>query len=413
MHLPHAPHTAYSHGFYSDAGRDYSVRILLGYATSGATDAGEVLTTIDGIGDGHDRDWYDAWHRLGTRLATEAAAVADRGHRFSAAMSYLRAATYLSVAFDALDGIADDAERMPVFAAHRAAWEKFIDLGPFVAQRLSIPYEGTTLPGWYLSPEDAGDDDRRPTLVMVNGSDGAVSGQWSAAAQGALRRGYRVVMFDGPGQQSMLFEQGMTFRPDWEAVLTPVTDVVVGLRGVDADRLAVYGISQAGYWVPRAISFDHRYAAAIADPGVVQVEASWLANLPHALQSMLAEGKDHQFDQMMSIGLKASKATQRMWDWRARPYGQETYAATMKAVAQYTLTPDVAAQIRTPMLITAPEAEQFWPGQSEQLAAMSGADTTVVAFTAAEGASWHCQPMARALTEQRMFDWLDETLGLI
>lgn len=121
MHLPHAPHTAFRNGFYSDDGRDYAVRLLLGYCTSGAADAGEVLATIDGVGDGHDRDWYEAWHALGTRLATDADRIAERGHRVSAAFTYLRAATYLSEAFDALDGIADDAERLPVFAAHRAA----------------------------------------------------------------------------------------------------------------------------------------------------------------------------------------------------------------------------------------------------------------------------------------------------
>ncbi|AZG46496.1 alpha/beta hydrolase family protein [Gordonia insulae] len=407
MQLPHSTHSAYSKGFYSDSGRDFAVRLMLGYCNSGAADAGEIFATIDSLGNGHERDWFEAWHGLGRRLVAEADASATGGHRISAAFGHLRAATYLSEAFDALDGISDDAERMPIFAEHRAAWEKFVDNGPFVAQRLSIPYDGTQLPGWFFSPTDAGDAPR-PTLVMVNGSDGSVSAQWSSAAHGALQRGYRVVMFDGPGQQSMLFEHGMPFRHDWEAVLTPVTDVVLGLAGVDADRLAVYGISQAGYWVPRAIAFEHRYAAAIADPGVVDVEASWLANIPGPLSRRLAEGKDHDFDQMMEIGMKASKATKRMWDWRARPYGQDTYSGTMKAVAQYTLTPDVAALIRTPMLITSPEHEQFWPGQSEQLAKLSGGTSTVVEFTAAEGASWHCQPMARALTDQRMFDWLDE-----
>jgi hypothetical protein len=32
-------------------------------------------------------------------------------------------------------------------------------------------------------------------------------------------------------------------------------------------------------------------------------------------------------------------------------------------------------------------------------------------FTQAEGASYHCQPLARELTEQRMFDWMDEQIG--
>ena len=389
--------------------RQSQVRLLLAYCNSGAADAGEIFATIDAVGDGHDRDWFDAWHGLGRRLVAEADASAAADHSHSAAFTYLRAATYLSQAFDALDGIADD-ERMPVFADHRAAWENFVDHGPFVAQRLSIPYEDTVLPGWYLSPTDAGDAPR-PTLVMVNGSDGSVSAQWSAAAHGALERGYRVVMFDGPGQQSMLFEHGTYFRPDWEAVLTPVTEIVIGLGGVDARRLAVYGISQAGYWVPRAIAFEHRYAAAIADPGVVKVDTSWLENVGTSLAKKLEEGKDHDFDQMMAIGMKLSKSTKKLWDWRARPYGEAGYAETMRAVAEYTLTPEVAEQIRTPMLITSPEDEQFWPGLSAQLAEMSGAATELVEFTAAEGASWHCQPMARALTDSRIFDWLDETLA--
>jgi len=35
----------------------------------------------------------------------------------------------------------------------------------------------------------------------------------------------------------------------------------------------------------------------------------------------------------------------------------------------------------------------------------------VVPFTAADGANFHCQPMARLLTDQRVFDWLDERLA--
>ncbi len=82
---------------------------------------------------------------------------------------------------------------------------------------------------------------------------------------GALARGYNVLFFDGPGQQSQLFEQGSFFRHDWEAVITPVVDFLLGRPEVDAGKLALYGVSQAGYWVPRAIAFVHRPAAAVAD----------------------------------------------------------------------------------------------------------------------------------------------------
>jgi len=32
---------------------------------------------------------------------------------------------------------------------------------------------------------------------------------------------------------------------------------------------------------------------------------------------------------------------------------------------------------------------------------------------AREGSDRHCEPMARSLLEQRMFDWLDETLASV
>ena len=66
--------------------------------------------------------------------------------------------------------------------------------------------------------------------------------------------------------------------------------------------------------------------------------------------------------------------------------------------------------ITTPLLVTDPEGEQFWPGQSERLYdALTGAKQ-LVRFAAEEGADRHCEPMARSLLEQRVFDWLDETL---
>lgn len=81
----------------------------------------------------------------------------------------------------------------------------------------------------------------------------------------------------------------------------------------------------------------------------------------------------------------------------------------IEAVRAYTVA-DVAGQITTPLLILSPEGEQFWPEQSGQLAALTPAVSTVIEFTAAEGADKHCQPLARTLTAQRMFDWLDDRL---
>jgi hypothetical protein len=114
---------------------------------------------------------------------------------------------------------------LPTFRQGRACWEKVIDASQGRFVRVRVPYEDTTLPGYLLRPDDTGA--ARPTLVVTNGSDGLLPGLMGYGATEALARGWNAFVFDGPGQQSMLFERGVPFRPDWEAVLTPVIDALV------------------------------------------------------------------------------------------------------------------------------------------------------------------------------------------
>jgi len=387
---------------------DFEIRTTIGQSFSGAADIGEVLAAVQGVGDKDYDGWFRAWLGLGDRVAALADASAQAGHTVSAASAYLRAASYYATAVNAVASLGSEDELLPTFRKHREAWDRWVDTVDLDISRVAIPYQDTTMPGYlFRAPAAAAS---RPVLVVANGSDGALTSLWSSAVSGALRRGYDALVFDGPGQQSMLFERGVPFRPDWEAVLTPVLDFVLAQPGVDADRVALYGISQAGYWVPRALAFEHRFAAAVADPGVVDVSTSWTDHLPGNMRKLLDDGDDAKFDRDMELGMKFSHELANTWRFRARPYGTTGYAETLRAVLQYSVE-HVAGQISTPLLITDPEHEQFWPGQSERLAALAPSVSTLVRFTAAEGADFHVQPLARALTEQRMFDWLDERLG--
>jgi dienelactone hydrolase len=402
-----AAHRVYTAGFYPGSW-DFSVRAILGKASRGGADAGEVLATIDGVEPGDPEGWFAAWLGLGERIAAVAEDCAARGHRVSASRAYLRAANYLSVAVNAIDGLGGDTTRLlPTFRAHRAAWDGFVGTTRWPVERIDIPYEGTTMPGWLFHPDGA----TGRTLVMTNGSDGSLSGFWCEAAEGGLERGYRVLMFDGPGQQSMLFERGIPFRPDWEHVLSPVLDLLTARGDVDPARIGLYGVSQAGYWVARALAFEHRFAAAIADGGVVDVGRTWFTRLPAPALALYRSGDKARLDAEMAAAMSGpgAGAARETWEFRARPYGATGYSAVLDAVSAYDVT-DVAGRITTPLYITDPDGEQFFTGQPAELAALvPGA--THARFTAAEGASGHCQPLARELTEQRMFDWLDERVG--
>jgi hypothetical protein len=219
-----------------------------------------------------------------------------------------------------------------------------------------------------------------------------------------------VFVFDGPGQQSMLFERGVPFRYDWEAVLTPVIDFLVARPDVDASALTGYGISQGGYWITRAVAFERRMVAAVADPGVADVSAGWTAHLPRALLEMLDTGQKDAFNAAMAKAQAgAGPAAARTMAFRSKPYGITDPFDLFTEVRKYQVR-DVAGQITTPLLILDPDGEQFFPGQPRQLFDLLPGEKRIIGFTQAQGANFHCQPTGRQLTHTQMLDWLADHL---
>jgi Prolyl oligopeptidase family len=388
---------------------DFELQCALGGVAYGGGDVGEMFATAGRILDGDADSWCGEWTATAQRTEAAAKASAAGGHPVSARAAYLRASVYYAQALSAVDGTKDpSALLLPTFRSHRRCFDAYVDLLGPSAERVEIPYEGDRMPGYLFRPGTP--DGPRPTLIMNNGSDGPVTSVWPVLSAGAVERGYNVLVFDGPGQQSMLFERGVPFRPDWEHVITPVVDFLLARADVDPDRIVLYGISQGGYWVPRALAFEHRVAAAIADPGVHDVFTSWRAALPPEMLQLLDAGEREQFDAFMAEGMREATPAQRQtFEWRAKPYGKSSPFDTISAARRYNLA-DVVRRITTPMLITDPENEQFWPGQSKELFDALPGRKELVSFTAHEGADRHCEPMARTLLEQRMFDWLDEVL---
>jgi len=388
---------------------DFETRIAIGLSVAGAGDPGEILAATQRVKKNDQEGWFSTWHALADRTMDAADRSAQGGHRVSAASAYLRASAYYANAVNAASSLDDSGRLTAAFQRQQEAWRGFVEHTSVAVTPVEIPYEQDPLPG-YLFRAPARIADGNPLLVAVNGSDGSLAALWACCVAAGLERGYDVLVFDGPGQQSQLFEKNVPFRPDWEHVLGPVHDFVAALEGVDRERIAVYGISQGGYWVTRAIAFEHRFAAAIVDPGVLDVSTSWTAHIPASLLKHLDNGDVEKFDEQMALAMKFFPSAGRTWAFRARPYGATGYAETLTAVREYDAT-DVASRIRTPLLIIDPENEQFWPGQAQRLAELTPDVSTLLTFTAAEGADGHCQPLARAVTAERMFDWLDERLA--
>lgn len=397
---------------FEDEDFQFGAELALGAAHRGGADPGEVLATIARIPDGDADAWVREWSATAGDAWAAARAALGSGHGVSALAHHRRAATYYATVLHVMARSSDGERTVDVWRRQHACWEHIVDLMPTPGERVAIPYEGTALKAWFFAAPGSRPGEPRPLVVMNNGSDGATSQLALHGGGAAADRGWHWLAFDGPGQQSALFEQELPFRPDWEAVLTPVVDTVAARPDVDPHRMAVVGVSQAGYWVPRALAFEHRFAAAVADPGVVDVSASWTRQLPAMMRAQLADGHREAFDREMRLAALLDHDLSATLRQRGEPYGVEGGSAydLFRAVLAYQLGDEVH-EITTPLLITDPENEQFWPGQSRELHDRIPGEAELVPFTAREGADGHCEPLAPALREARVFDWLEDRMS--
>ena len=383
---------------------DFETQFILGSCYYGCADAGEVLSTVERIEDGNFESWYQEWYATADRVRGIAEECAAAGRAVSARLAYLRAASYYAATLSMIDGSDDPSRRVPTWKQHIACWGEFCARLTPPADEVEVPFEKTPMPGYFFKPDSPGGP--FATVIFNNGSDGPTCGMWSNGVAGALERGYAAFVFDGPGQNAMLWLHDVPFRPDWEKVITPVVDYLVGRPDVDPSRIALSGISQGGYWVLRALAFEHRIAAGIADPGVMDVSTTIVGKYPKEMLQLVDEGKREEFDNMMVEGLKyMDKAMRQTVEWRMKPYGTESFYDWIKMSQQYHVR-EVIKQIKCPMFIADPDDEQFWPGQSREVYEALACPKTIVRFTREEGANWHCEPKARSLFDQRMFDWL-------
>ncbi len=251
---------------FQDEAFSFELLRAIGYTVYEGADIGECLSTAARIQEGDFERWYTEWTATADRVRVVADTCLTRGHTVSARKAYLRASNYYRTAEFFLHTNPNDPRILSTWGKSRHCFREATYLFAFPCEAIEIPYEGTTLPGYFYRADTS--DTPRPTLLFHGGFDSTVEELYFAGAAAALEHGYNCLTFDGPGQGRVIRQQHMPFRPDWEAVVTPVVDYAVSRPEVDPERLALMGMSQGGYFAPRAAAFEHRLHALIAYDGV-------------------------------------------------------------------------------------------------------------------------------------------------
>jgi hypothetical protein len=374
---------------------------------SAQSDIGEVLDTARRITPGDDWSWPTEWVSTADRLRAMGDASLARRHGISAGNAYLRAANYYRAA---LIHHPEPTHPSSVETGRKAvaAYNKALHLLRIPGTPVRIPYEGTTLPGYFFRA--LGSRSLAPLLIFQQGRD-AWPEESKYVIDDALARGYHCLIVHAPGQGMAVREQRLAFRPDWENVIKPIIDFVLCIAGVDSRRIALLGWSMGGALVPRAAAFERRIKLLIPNPGVLDWgQTSFEQFNTYFPQVMpLLDSDPQAFDAAMYQLMEQVF----LYRWYMKDamfkHGASTPSQLLFMLRTFTNVP-VVHRIRCRTLVMDGTAEAFSRGQAKLLFDALQCPKDYLLFTEEDTGLLHCQEGAQAVANHRMFDWLDEYL---
>ena len=200
-------------------------------------------------------------------------------------------------------------------------------------------------------------------MVLVGGGwDSTIVDNYFGIGAAALQRGYHVLMSDGPGQGTLLIDEGITLRHDWEKVVTPLVDAVLKIDVVDPKGIVLEPWSLGGYMAPRAGAFEHRLAAVICDPGQIDVGGKF----SEALATFHLEPRSRREAARPRPGgraghhERAQKNPPLYWKVVKRGFwtnGASDLTSFLVELGKWKLDPALVGEIRCSTLVTAAESD--------------------------------------------------------
>jgi dienelactone hydrolase len=214
---------------------------------------------VDRGDDANTGDFLKHWVAMADKLSDLAAEDEAAGRDFSAGTKLQRASLYYITA-ERMQGHGHPGRR-ETYAKARVAFDRAMALGRENAERVEIPYEGGVIAGIFVKAAGEGP---KPVVVYVNGLDSNKELlYWSGLPAALLRRGVSTLCIDQPGSGEALRLHGLPATHESERWASKVVDYLETRPEVDAKRIGMTGISLGGYYTPRAVALEPRFALGV------------------------------------------------------------------------------------------------------------------------------------------------------
>ncbi len=386
-------HRSYVKLHFDNEEMDFSLQWILGSISNGGAELGESFYAAGSIKEDNPKSWQEQWEKMGDRVLARAEESLAKGHKLSARKSFLRASNYYRNALVSMD------PTIPKFKALgekcRETFKKGAKLFDPPIEYIEIPFEDTVMPGYFIKANKSGK--KTKTFIMIGGGETFAEDNYFYIAPQAVARGYNFLTVDIPGQGMMPLYKKF-FMADTEVPLKKVVDYAYSRPEVDRDRLAMMGISNGGYFVPRGAQFDKRIKAVVVSAAVVD-------NYKMFKQMPFAKATQEEIDNWPAYKKCVTSAV--AWRWGLNP---SDIKGQVEATKDFQFDP---SKVLCPFLDLIGEGEyaneETQRQQKECMEALPNPNKKMIVTPMNEGASSHCVGDNRSLLAQLVFDWLDET----
>lgn len=198
--------------------------------------------------------------RVGDKRANMAKRAESDGHLVTARQNYFSAAVFYTMAQGPIHED-DNKINLALSAKKAAAYDKFIQYAGHRIEKVEIPFQGKSLPGYLHFPPNA--TGQSPCVVLLGGMDSFKEILVTGPTDKFLERGMAVLCFDGPGQnEARITRKVCVTENNFIEAGRQAMDFLLKRPDIDADRIGIVGTSMATYWITQIVAEDHRYKAA-------------------------------------------------------------------------------------------------------------------------------------------------------
>ena len=238
---------------------------LLGAAQEGGSTVAECLLTAGQIDFSDDLSWYRAWTKTAASSDERARAAFGRGNLVTARSNWLRAMNYYQAAALPFDS-SDENYQIAVETMRRCAHDHVLNGFPG-GEVVVIPWlNGYPLEGYFLPA--AAESGRAPAVICMAEPGQRKEEYLFKAARYARDRGLSLLAVDLFGADAGSRFDEVVGRRDLESTVGLVMDYLLERDDVDERRVAILSDQLQSSFVARGIAFDDRFAAAVCDGGL-------------------------------------------------------------------------------------------------------------------------------------------------